>query len=179
LTAGPARTTGVLLTSGVLGGGSVAYDFRLDLRVVYQWVCQNHPKADEPQYPLWRGLPMDAKLTRAELAERVDACTGVLKPVAQRTEQQKANLATILNVIRIPEGSLIGHLNWATWLFRDLVQLRLDGRNPFGNVGAPLPGFGRRCRAERRRGALCGRSTGRGRARPRQRAPPARSVCRC
>ena len=132
----PGPYDGVLLTSGVLGGGSVAYDFRLDLRVVYQWVCQNHPKADEPQYPLWRGLPMDAKLTRAELAERVDACTGVRKPVAQRTEQQKANLATILNAIRIPEGSLIGHLNWATWLFRDLVQLRLDGRNPFGNVGA-------------------------------------------
>ena len=125
----PGPYDGVLLTSGVLGGGSVAYDFRLDLRVVYQWVCQNHPKADEPQYPLWRGLPMDAKLTRAELAERVDACTGVRKPVAQRTEQQKANLATILNVIRIPEGSLIGHLNWATWLFRDLVQLRLPGRD--------------------------------------------------
>ena len=136
----PGPYDAVLLTSGVLGGGSVAYDFRLDLRVVYQWVCQNHPKADEPQYPLWRGLPMDAKLTRAELAERVDACTGVRKPVAQRTEQQKANLATILNAIRIPEGSLIGHLNWATWLFRDLVQLRLDGRNPFGNVGARYQG---------------------------------------
>ena len=136
----PGPYDGVLLTSGVLGGGSVAYDFRLDLRVVYQWVCQNHPKADEPPYPLWRGLPMDAKLTRAELAERVDACTGVRKPVAQRTEQQKANLATILNAIRIPEGSLIGHLNWATWLFRDLVQLRLDGRNPFGNVGARYQG---------------------------------------
>ncbi|MBK7120686.1 MAG: hypothetical protein IPH64_17965 [Comamonadaceae bacterium] len=83
---------------------------------------------------------MDAKLTRAELAERVDACTGVRKPADQRTEQQKAKLATILNVIRIPEGSLIGHLNWATWLFRDLVQLRLDGRNPLGNVGARYQG---------------------------------------
>ncbi len=123
----------VLLTSGVLGGGTRAYDFRLDLRAVYQHVCRNHPKADEPQYPLWQGLPMDSKLTRAELAARVDECTGVRKPAAQRSDAQKANLATIVNVIRIPEGSLIGHLNWATWLFRDLTQLRLGNRNPFDN----------------------------------------------
>lgn len=125
---------GVLLTSGMLGGGTRAYDFRLDLRVVYQYVCQNHPKADEPQYPLWQGLPMNARLTRAELAARVDECTGVRQPAAQRTERQKAKLATIVNVIRIPERSLIAHLNWATWLFRDLTQLRLDSRNPFDNT---------------------------------------------
>ncbi len=131
---------GVLLTSGMLGGGTRAYDFRLDLRVVYQYVCKNHPKADEPAYPLWQGLPMDAKLTRAELAARVDECTGVRKPAAQRTEQQKANLATIVQVIRIPEHSLIAHLNWATWLFRDLTQLRLGNRNPFNNANVRYRG---------------------------------------
>jgi len=124
---------GVLLTSAVLGGGNRAYDFRLDLRAVYQAVCKNHPRADEPQYPLWMGLPKDSKLTRAELAARVRDCTGVGLPAAQRSEQQKANLATIVNTIRIPERSLPGHLNWATWLFQDLTQLRLEGRNPFGN----------------------------------------------
>ena len=54
----------MLLTSGVLG---CAYDFRLDLRVVCQYVCRNHPRPDEPQYPLWQGPPMDNTLTRAEL----------------------------------------------------------------------------------------------------------------
>ena len=131
---------GMLLTSGMLGGGTRAYDFRIDLRVVYQYVCKNHPKADEPQYPLWQGLPMDAKLTRAELANRVDECTGVRKPAAQRTEQQKTNLANIVNVIRIPERSLIAHLNWATWLFRDLTQLRLGNRNPFNNANVQYRG---------------------------------------
>jgi len=124
---------GVLLTSGVLGGGTLAYDFRLDLRAVYQYVCRNHPRADEPQYPLWMGLPEGSKLTRAELAARVNDCTGVSKPAAQRTDQQKANLATILDVVKIPERTLISHLNWSTWLFHDLTQLRLNGRNPFGN----------------------------------------------
>lgn len=133
---------GMLLTSGLLGGGTRAYDFRIDLRVVYQYVCQNHPKPDEPQYPLWQGLPMNATLTRAQLAARVDECTGVRKPAAQRTEQQKANLATIVNVIQIPERSLIGHLNWATWLFRDLTQLRLGNRNPFNNANVRYKGSG-------------------------------------
>jgi alpha-beta hydrolase superfamily lysophospholipase len=127
---------GVLLTSSVLGGGTRAYDFRLDLRVIYQYVCKNHPRPDEPQYPLWMGLPADARLTRAELAARVDECTGVRKPAAQRTQVQKANLATLTGTLRIAESSLIGHLNWATWLFRDLTQLRLGGRNPFTNMGA-------------------------------------------
>lgn len=126
---------GLLLTSGVLGGGNSAYDFRLDLRVVYQYVCRNHPKPDEPQYPLWQGLPLDAKLTRKELADRVRDCTGVGLPAAQRTPEQAARLKTILTAVKIPERSLVGHLNWATWLFQDLTQLRLQGRNPFGNVG--------------------------------------------
>ena len=47
----------VLLTSGVLGGGSQSYDFRLDLRTVYQALCNNHPLPDESVYALWQGLP--------------------------------------------------------------------------------------------------------------------------
>ncbi|VTU25194.1 hypothetical protein SRS16CHR_03611 [Variovorax sp. SRS16] len=125
---------GVLLTSGVLGGGGNAYDFRLDLRVVYQYVCHNHPRPDEPQYPLWQGLPLGSKLTRAELAARIKACTGVGLPAAQRTPEQQAHLKTILSVVRIPERTLVSHLNWATWLFQDLTQKRLGNRNPFGNA---------------------------------------------
>ena len=120
---------GLMLTSGVLGGGNSAYDFRLDLRVVYQYVCHNHPRPDEPQYPLWM-----------DLAARVKECTGVGLPAAQRTPEQAARLKTILSVVKIQERSLVGHLGWATWLFQDLVQKRLGGRNPFGNIGAVYSG---------------------------------------
>ena len=51
---GRAPYDAVLLSSGVLGGGTQSYNFRLDLRVVYQIVCANHPKPDEPAYPLWK-----------------------------------------------------------------------------------------------------------------------------
>ncbi|HJV59719.1 MAG TPA: hypothetical protein VJ743_02180 [Albitalea sp.] len=131
---------GVLLTSGVLGGGTRSYDFRLDLRVIYQAVCGNHPRPDEAAYPLWQGLPPGSPLTRAELAQRVDECTGVRHPPQARTDAQRRNLATILDTVRIPERSLIGHLNWATWHFQDIVFKRLDGGNPFGNIGAHYHG---------------------------------------
>ena len=55
----PAPYDAVPLSSGVLGGGTRSYDFRLDLRVVYQALCRNHPRPEEIAYPLWQGLPVD------------------------------------------------------------------------------------------------------------------------
>ena len=130
----------VLLTSGVLGGGTESYDFRLDLRVVYEAVCRNHPLPEEAPYPLWQGLPPDRKLTRAELAARVEACTGVSRKAAERSAEQQARLDTITRVVRIPERSLQGHLAWGTWHFQDIVFGRLGGRDPFGNAGVRYRG---------------------------------------
>lgn len=125
---------GVVLTSGVLAGGTEAYRFRADLRAVYQYYCQNHPASGEAQYPLWQGLPEGVRLTRAQLAERVKTCTGVGLPEAERSPEQKQRLADILNVIGIEEAQLVPHLAWGTFLFQDLVQRRLDGLNPFSNI---------------------------------------------
>ena len=131
---------GVLLTSGVLGGGTRSYEFRLDLRVVYQALCNNHPLPSEAQYPLWQGLPPGSKLTRAELAQRVNDCTGLNLSAAQRSTEQQRTLSNLLGVIRIPERSLLGHLNWGTWHFADVVFKRLNGGNPWGNIGAAYIG---------------------------------------
>jgi len=132
----PASYDAVLLTSGVLGGGTRSYDFRLDLRVLWQAVCANHPRADEPAYPLWQGLPPDSTLTRAELNRRIDECTGVARPAAERSTEQQRRLKTLLDAVHVPERSLAGHLAWGTWHFQDIVFKRLGGRNPFGNIGA-------------------------------------------
>jgi alpha-beta hydrolase superfamily lysophospholipase len=130
----------VLLTSGVLAGGTRAYDFRLDLRVVYQHLCGNHPRPDEPAYPLWMGLPADSKLTNTQLAERTRECLGLGLPAAQRTPEQARKLKTVVDVLRIPERSVQGHLNWATFHFRDIAQHRTGGGNVFGNIGAVYQG---------------------------------------
>ena len=132
--AGRSPYDAVLLTSGVLGGGSQSYDFRLDLRVVYQHLCQNHPRPDEPAYPLWMGLPADSRLTRADLAARAEDCLGLKLPAAQRSPAQQQKLATLLAVVKVPERSLLGHLNWGTWHFQDIALRRTGGGSAFGNA---------------------------------------------
>jgi alpha-beta hydrolase superfamily lysophospholipase len=130
---------GAMLTSGLVSGNADAYNYRADLRAVYQYYCRNHPRPDEPQYPVWMGLPRDSRMTNADLVARVDECTGIKSPPEKRTEAQRRNLSNILNVIRIPEKSLAGNMTWSTFLFRDIVR-RLDGRNPFGNEGVRYKG---------------------------------------
>ena len=131
---------GVVLTSGVLGGGTQSYDFRADLRVVYQYFCHNNPASNEVAYPLWQGLPADSKLKARDLDERINACTGVDLPAANRSPEQQRALTNILAVIHIPERTLASHMNWATFTFRDLVQRQLHGENPFSNIGVHYVG---------------------------------------
>lgn len=137
---GKAPYDAVLLTSGVLGGGTRSYDFRLDLRVVYQHLCNNHPRPDEPAYPLWMGLPAESPMKQADLALRTRECLGLGLPAAQRSAEQARKLKTIVDVVRIPERSVQGHLNWATFHFRDIALHRTGGGNVFGNIGATYSG---------------------------------------
>lgn len=130
----------VLLTSGVLAVNSLAYNFRADLRAVYQYYCGNHPRPDEPQYPVWMGLPAGAKPAAGDVEKRVNECTGARLPPEQRSEKQRRNLANLTQVLKIPERSLVGHVNWATVLFQDIVHNRLGGRNPFSNTGVRYAG---------------------------------------
>lgn len=125
--------SGMLLTNGLVSGASYAYDFRADLRAVYQFYCANHPAASEPEYPLWQGLPLNSSLTAEQLRERVNQCTGVDLSPQLRTPDQTRALRNILAVVRIAESSLQGHMAWATFTFRDLVMRRLQGKNPFTN----------------------------------------------
>jgi alpha-beta hydrolase superfamily lysophospholipase len=124
----------VLLTSGLVGGGSRSYDFRLDLRVVYQALCHNHPRPDEPQYPLWMGLPVGSTMSPADLAARARECLGTGLPAAQRTAAQAQRLKQLAEIIRIPESSVLGHLTWATFTFAEIAQ-RYGGKSVFGNEG--------------------------------------------
>lgn len=80
--------------------------------------------ANEPPYPLAIGLPVDSKLTNAEVARRADECLGASKPAAQRTPAQALMLKTIVDVLKVPESSVVGHMNWSTFTLRDLVTAR-------------------------------------------------------
>ncbi|MFF0192591.1 hypothetical protein OHA57_32315 [Streptomyces anulatus] len=136
----PGAYDGVLLTNGVLGGGSRGYDYRVDLRVVYQYYCGNHPRPTEQRYPLWQGLRPGSTMTSAGLSARLRECTGFDAEPAERTALQQRNLDDILAVTGIPERSLESHLRFATFTFRDIVATRLGGRNPFSNRGVRYAG---------------------------------------
>jgi pimeloyl-ACP methyl ester carboxylesterase len=127
----PQSWDGILLTSGVVAGPAT-YDFRLDLRALYQHLCNNHPRADEPAYALPIGLPLDSKLSNADLVTRADECLGTRKPAAQRTPEQALKLKTIVDVLKMPESAVVGHLNWGTFTLRDVVT-KNGGVSPFGN----------------------------------------------
>jgi alpha-beta hydrolase superfamily lysophospholipase len=131
-TNGRANIDGVILTSGVLAGGTRAYRLRSDLRAVYQYYCQNHPRPEEPQYPLWQGLPVGATMSRSDLAARVQECTGIGQPEAGRTDAQRARARNITAVLGIGEAQILPNLVWATMTFQDMIA-RLGGRNPFSN----------------------------------------------
>lgn len=131
---------GVLITNGVLSGGTRAYQFRAGLRAVYQFYCRNHPAVGEPAYPVWQGLPRESRMTRAELRSRIESCTGVDRPAARRTAEQARRLRDILAVTGVQEDQLVSHLSWATFLFQDLVHERLGSLNPFDNAAVVYAG---------------------------------------
>jgi pimeloyl-ACP methyl ester carboxylesterase len=133
----PQSWDGMLLTSGVVAGPAT-YDFRLDLRVLYQHLCNNHPRADEAQYPLWQGLPPSVRMVGADVAARVNECLSLNQPDAMRTATQREKIKTIVDVLRIPASSIASHMNWATFTLADIAKRH--GGSPFGNVGVQYRG---------------------------------------
>jgi len=101
---------GAAIGCGLLGGLCRYFDAWLDQRVVYEYYCNNYPRPDETQYPLYFGFPLGIndgdKTSPDDMKARVQECTGIGLPPAQRTAQQSQNLANIQRVLRIPENQL-------------------------------------------------------------------------
>jgi len=126
---------GSLPMCGPVAGGRRNFYGAFDLRVIYQYYCQNIPYPNEPQYPLYLGLAPGDPITLDEMTRRVNECTGVLLPPDQRTKTQAQNLATLLAVTHIPEGFLVTDMSYATFGMAELIQVRAGGHHPLTNVG--------------------------------------------
>ncbi len=131
---------GSLPMCGPLAGGRRNWYGGFDLRVVYQYYCQNLPRPDEPQYPLYLGLDPQNPITFAELAGRINECTGILLPPDRRTDMQRENLSNILDVTRIPESFLLTDMGFATFALQELVHVRTEDRSPVTNRGVMYTG---------------------------------------
>jgi len=131
---------GALSACGVLAGARRHWEGAFDQRVVYQYYCQNLPRANELQYPLYFGLAPNNTLTANDVAARVNECTGVAQPPATRTPQQTQNLANLIGVLKIPESALLSDLVGVPFTMQELVLVRTAGLNPFTNLGVHYSG---------------------------------------
>lgn len=131
---------GSLPLCGPNAGGRRNWYGGFDLRVVYQYYCQNLPRPSEMQYPLYFGLAPNNTLSLNDVFGRINECTGVLQPPATRTEQQAQSLANILNVTKIPESFLLTDMSFGTFGLAELVQVRTHGLNPLTNLGVQYQG---------------------------------------
>ncbi|MGH7552521.1 MAG: hypothetical protein ACREMQ_05790 [Longimicrobiales bacterium] len=95
---------------GTVAGALRSYYPLFDVRVVYQYYCNNLPRPGERQYDLFFGLDPQGSMTVQEVRNRVNECTGNALPAAQRSAQQRQNLTNITSVVRIPEGGLLTNL---------------------------------------------------------------------
>ena len=131
---------GSLPLCGPLAGGRRNWYGGFDLRVVYQYYCQNLPRPNETQYPLYFGLAPDNTLTLNDVVARINECTGVLQPPETRTPQQQQNLANILGVTKIPESFLLTDMSFATFALQELVLVRTHGLSPVTNLEVTYSG---------------------------------------
>src|SRR5262249_52466326 len=118
-----------------VSGSAVGYDFRADLRAVYQYYCKNLPKPGEASYPLWMGMPTQSKMKLKDLEALVDECTGVSKPADMRTPLQEKNRANIIGVMGFSDRLLVRHMQSATFIFRDVNERITHGKSAFSNMG--------------------------------------------
>ena len=113
------NVVGALTYCGAMAG-SRNWDVALDLRLLYDLVCEGMPGAQIPGGP--RGLPKNSDWTDEEIEDAVNACTGVNEPSFLRTRQQKKNLETILDLASIPRSFLVQDMLFATEGMANLVH---------------------------------------------------------
>ena len=113
------NVVGALTYCGAMAG-SRNWDVALDLRLLYDLVCEGMPGAAIPGGP--KGLPRNSDWTDEEIEDAVNACTGVNEPSFLRSRQQKENLRTILDLAQIPRTFLVQDMLFATEAMADLVH---------------------------------------------------------
>lgn len=119
--------------------GSRVWDGGLDVRLIYDLVCDDVPGAAIPGGP--EGLPVDSDLTEIEMALAVNQCTGVLAPPEFRTPEQAARLEEILTTTTLPESFLLIVMGFSTFSLSDLTHDpgKLKGHIGVGNAHVVYP----------------------------------------
>jgi hypothetical protein len=132
-----ANVVGAYPICGALAG-SRSWDGAIDLRLVYDEVCDGVPGGTLPGGAT--GLPAPGfppGLSVAAIATAVNTCTGVLTPPAFRTPEQTARLNLLKSVTSLPENFIVTDMVFVTNGLSNLIFApdKLAGGQGVGNIG--------------------------------------------
>ncbi|MFT5444115.1 MAG: hypothetical protein ACI8W3_003167 [Myxococcota bacterium] len=132
--------------------GSRSWDGGLDLRLVYDAVCDGVPGAAIPGGGT--GLPerfTTSSFGNAQFGGALQACLGIFAPPAFRTPGQTSRLAEFLDETDIPESFLVTDMGFAVFALSDLIfdPAKLDGKQGVGNIGVAYEDAGINASIER------------------------------
>jgi len=118
--------------------GSRTWDGAIDLRLVYDVVCDGVPGAEIPGGGT--GLPerfTTSPFGQADFGAALQACFGIFAPPAFRTPGQTARLDLFLDETDLPENFVVTDMSFAVFALSDLIfdPAKLDGKQGMGNIG--------------------------------------------
>jgi hypothetical protein len=129
--AGLGVVLGAMPFCGALAG-SRNWDAGLDVRLIYDAICQNVPGAAIPGGA--QGLPAGSTLTVNDTVLAINACFGHDLPPGVRTAAQQRRLTRFKRVTQIPQEFINTSLGFfATFGMADLVHNKLGGSIGTGN----------------------------------------------
>jgi hypothetical protein len=118
--------------------GSRSWDGGIDLRLVYDAICEDIPGAFIPGGGT--GLPerfTESDFTSADFGAALQACFGIFAPPAFRTPDQASRLQLFLDETDLPESFVVTDMSFAVFALSDLIfdPAKLDGMQGMGNIG--------------------------------------------
>ncbi len=128
------NVVGAMPLCGALAGSRL-WDGALDLRLLYDYVCDGVPGGQIPGGAGGLPFPLDPDYDQVDMALAVEICLGIVTPIP--TSGQQARLAQLLALTGLPREFVITDMVFATFALHDLVYdpAKLDGAAATDNAG--------------------------------------------
>lgn len=129
------NVVGAMPICGAVGGSRV-WDGGVDLRLIYDAICEDVPGAAIPGGANGLPFPPDPTFGPEALGLAVNACFGLLQPPGTQTMDQIDRLARIVDATGLPESFILTDMGFSTFGLADLVYdpRKLAGGQAFVNT---------------------------------------------
>jgi len=130
------NVVGAMPICGAVGGSRI-WDGAIDLRLIYDALCDGVPGAAIAGGAEGLPFPPDPAFDQNALGLAVNNCFGVLVDPSLRTQDQQARLDQLLALTGLPENFVLTDMGFTTFGLSDLTHdpRKLGFRQPFDNIG--------------------------------------------